>query len=408
MNRTCTSLIGLCLVVAALAIIGGHLLGCRVPGKSAVSIGVTERTPPRPMDGPVRGVWVARFHYRYPNDVRTIMRKCAELGFNTVYWQVRGSGTVAYPSQLEPWPREFNHQDPGFDPLELAVEQAHANGLRIEAWVNVLPGWRGKQPPSMRQQLWNAHPQWFLQDAQGRRQALGDFYVIVNPCLPEVRRHIVQVIEEIAGRYDVDGIHLDYVRYAWETTPDAEKIYPRDERTLALYRRETQKHPDDDPRAWRDWRANQLTRLVAEIRTMLERRRPAATLTAAVARNPVAAYERFFQNGVTWLRTGLVDALMPMVYTDTLSDFETDVQAYRRLAGSRRIVPGVGVYKHHTDAQMRQQLARCAEWGGDCALFSFASLYPTHQDRQSKPGRGAVQDPHRVLRRTVMSQFVGQ
>ena len=92
-------------------------------------------------------VWVARFHYRYPDDVRTIIRNCADMGVNTVLWQVRGAGTVAYPSRLEPWLEEFGFTSPGFDPLALAVEEAHRRGLRIEAWVNILPGWRGPKPP---------------------------------------------------------------------------------------------------------------------------------------------------------------------------------------------------------------------------------------------------------------------
>ncbi|MFH1746297.1 MAG: family 10 glycosylhydrolase [Planctomycetota bacterium] len=350
-----------------------------------------------PMARPVRGVWVARFHYRTPEDVRTIMRNCAELGCNTVFWQVRGAGTVAYPSRIEPWSAEFNYRDPGFDPLALAVQEAHRHGLRIEAWVNVLPGWRGRKPPPMRDQLWNAHPDWFLHDATGQPQPLGDFYVIVNPCLPEVRRHIVSVVDEIATRYAVDGIHLDYVRYAWDTTPNAAQKYPRDARTLALYRRETGKSPDDDANAWRHWRANQLTRLVQDIRDQLARRRPGATLTAAVMANPDSAYYGFFQNGVTWLRSGLVDALMPMAYADRLNQFVADVGAYRQLASGRRIVPGVGIYKHQTREAMRQQLERCRQWGGDFALFSYDSLQ----------GNSAGQEPQR-MRREVLGEFPGR
>ena len=64
------------------------------------------------MPDPVRAVWVARFHYRYPDDVRAIISNCARLGCNTVLWQVRGNGTVAYRSRIEPWSGEFNHRDP--------------------------------------------------------------------------------------------------------------------------------------------------------------------------------------------------------------------------------------------------------------------------------------------------------
>ncbi|MGD8452688.1 MAG: family 10 glycosylhydrolase [Phycisphaerae bacterium] len=387
-------------------LIGGALYGCHGGGGTGVAPGGPGRARPMPLATPVRGVWVARFHYRYPDDVRTIMANCAALGCNTVYWQVRGAGTVAYPSKLEPWAPEFDFRDPGFDPLALAVSEAHKHDMRLEAWVNVLPGWRGKKPPPARGQLWNAHPDWFLRDAQGQRQPPGDFYLILNPCLPEVRRHIVSVIDEIVSRYDVDGVHLDYVRYAWETTPDAAKKYPRDPQTLALYRRETGRNPDDDARAWRDWRVNQLTRLVSDIRADVARRRPGATLTAAVVRSPKTAYERFFQNAVAWLRTGLVDAIVPMAYTAEVASFERDIGAYRQLVGRARLVPGVGIYQHKSAQAMRQQLSRCAAWGGDFALFSYGSLFPTHQDRGGSPS--AREQAERNLRRGVLHEFSGR
>jgi uncharacterized lipoprotein YddW (UPF0748 family) len=374
--------------------------GCRAPAPAT-----PPRSTPRALAAPVRGVWVARFHYRTPEDVRSIIANCAALGCNTVYWQVRGEGTVCYPSPLEPWAREFDHRDPGFDPLELAIQAARHHGLRLEAWVNVLPGWRGEQPPPHPQQLWNAHPDWFLRDAAGQRQRLGDHYLILNPCLPEARAHIVAVIADLAARYDIDGLHLDYVRYAWDTEPDAQRKYPRDPRTLAIYRQQTGKHPDDDPTAWKHWRANQLTRLVAEIRTALHRQRPGAVLTAAVMRDPRTAYDRFFQNGVTWLRTGLVDALVPMAYTTSPADFATDISAYRSLSNGRRIIPGLGLYMHERPDALHAQLDRCADWGGDFALFSYASLYPTQEDRNRAGGPTPKDQAARQTRRQVLNQF---
>jgi uncharacterized lipoprotein YddW (UPF0748 family) len=353
----------------------------------------------------VRAVWVARFHYRNPDDIRATIKNCAAAGFNTVLWQVRGEGTVAYPSQLEPWAREYGHRDPGFDPLAIAVQEAHKHKLRIEAWFNVMPGWKGLVPPAVSNQLYLAHPDWFMYDAAGRRQPLNKDYVIVNPCLPEVRRHIVAVASEIISRYDVDGIHLDYVRFAWDGTPNAKQNFPRDARTLALYRRETGRGPDDDAQAWQHWRANQITRIVDEIRQAINHRRPGATLTAAVWRNPEIGYRDYLQNSVAWLRAGLVDAVMPMAYTTKLEQFDTDINTYKRLCGPRRVVPGVGVYEHKTRANMDEQLRHCMSWGGDFALFSYESLFPTIAD--SNPATKASPDAQRAreMRRAVLGDF---
>lgn len=360
----------------------------------------------RALARPTRAVWVARMHYRYADDVRTIMRNCAALGFNTVLWQVRGNGTVTYPSQLEPWSREFDHREPGYDPLRLAVEEAHAHGLRIEAWVNVMPGWKGRNPPPMQAQLYHQHPEWFLHDAAGRQQPLGDFYVILNPCLPEVRRHIAAVCEEIATNYDVDGLHLDYVRYAWDTTPKASQIYPRDARTLALYRRATGKLPDEDSAAWDRWRADQLSHLVGDIRRMLHRCRPGATLTAAVWRHPHIAYKNFLQDSAGWLKRGVVDALMPMAYTKSVDQFVVDVHAYQLAAPQGRVIPGIGIYMHEVPVLVHEQLDRCASWGGDVAIFSYASLHATDQDRRQRDTKRAAQERAlREMRRSALLEW---
>jgi uncharacterized lipoprotein YddW (UPF0748 family) len=393
-------------LLAAAGALGGP--GCRSTGGGGGGFGLPgltrpARVAPRPLPRPVRAVWVARFHYHYADDVRTIMDKCAQAGFNTVLWQVRGEGTVSYPSRFEPWSREYGFADPGFDPLAVAVEEAHKRGLRIEAYFNTTPGWKGKTPPGARDQLWFKHPEWFLHDAAGRPQAPTDFYMPLNPCLPEVRRHITGVAAEILDRYDVDGIHLDYVRYAWDETRNAKQLFPRDARTLALFQRETGFDPDTNPRAWDSWRANQLTRLVSDIRDAVNRRRPGATLTAAVLRDPRKAYDDYLQNCVAWLRAGLVDAVMPMAYSADASKLEGEIRAYRELARGGRIVPGIGIYLQKRAEDMRAQLQLCTAQGGDFALFSYESLFPTAGDRGKAPTE-AVQE-ERQMRRAVLAEF---
>ncbi len=362
------------------------------------------RRPPAALPAPVRAIWVARFHYRYEDDVRIIIRNCAELGANTVLWQVRGEGTVQYPSTFEPWSEEFRYKDPGFDPLRVAVEEAHRHGLRLEPWINVMPGWKGPKEPWIPEQLWKTRRDWFLMNAKGERAPLGDFYALLNPAFPEVRRHIVGIVSEIAGRYDVDGIHLDYIRYAWDVEPNAKNLYPRDARTLELYRRETGLRPDDKPEAWDEWRANQLTRLVGEIRLELNRVRPGAALTAAVRSDPYLARSAFLQNSITWLRNRFVDAVYPMAYTEDIAVFQRDVQSYRRLAAGAPVIPGLGIYKHLRPEPMRQQLADCLRSGGGFALYSYESLFPTAGDRNG--GLTAAEQRQRQMRREVLAEFV--
>ena len=83
----------------------------------------------------VRGIWVTRFDYLTKGDVVGIIDNCKRLGMNTVLFQVRGNGTVFYPSQIEPWAEQFDFQDPGFDPLAVAIQEAHQRDMRLEELI---------------------------------------------------------------------------------------------------------------------------------------------------------------------------------------------------------------------------------------------------------------------------------
>ena len=135
----------------------------------------------------------------------------------------------------------------------------------------------------------------------------------------------------------------------------------------------------------------------------MTRRRPGATLTAAVWRNPEAGYRDNLQNSVAWLRAGLVDAIMPMAYTDKLDPFDADIRAYGHLAEGRPVVPGLGIYLHKNPDAMRDQLARCAAWGGAFALFSYESLFATAGDRNISPRVRAESQTERQMRRAVLT-----
>ena len=299
--RTLTSLL---LLVGSLL-----LVGCQPGLRRGGSAG---GFPPRDS---IRAIWVTRWDYKTPADIARIMDNCRQTGFNTVLFQVRGHGTACYRSRIEPWADELGGRDPGFDPLAVACREAHRRGLGLHAWVNVMPGWRGKRPPKDPRQLYHAHPDWFWRDAAGRRQPPG-WYVSVNPCYPEVRRYLVAVMQEIATRYPVDGLHLDYIRFPneWNSSyPQGAKVpdYPRDPRTLALFRQATGRTPEQAPAAWDDWRTAQVTQLLREIRTMQRRTRPRIALSAAVGADPALARRTHFQDARRWMAERLVDAVFP-------------------------------------------------------------------------------------------------
>ena len=104
----------------------------------------------QPPETPVRAIWVTRVDYTMPEDVRSIVNNVAAAGFTDVFFQIRGNATAFYKSRLEPWADELSGKqvgklgnDPGWDPLQLALDTARPHGLRVHAYMNVLAVPRG-------------------------------------------------------------------------------------------------------------------------------------------------------------------------------------------------------------------------------------------------------------------------
>ncbi len=387
------------LAAACLALLLATTIGCQ--------------TAPR-VNEPVRAIWVTRFDYKTADDVTNIMDNCASAGFNAVLFQVRGNGTAFYESNFEPWADELGGQDPGFDPLELACTAAHEHGMDLHAYVNVMPAWRGKQPPTNPEQIYNKHPEWFWYDQNGDRQKLSSFYVSLNPCLPEVREYIVDVFEDIAARYEIDGLHLDYIRFPNEppATPKGSGLdYPRDEATLALYLADTGLTPDRDHQAWNEWRTGQVTKLVADIQAMLRDVRPTAVLSASVGSVPKRALHHF-QDGRGWVNQGLMDMIILMNYTDSTEDFAGRIEPWLTPESQVPIVPGLWFGKHpdrpiaEAVGVVRDQIEVARAKTGNFCVFSYSSMFDSSDDQLTD--QGSEQRDLRATRRDVLMPYLAE
>lgn len=350
------------------------------------------RTPPREF----AGLWVTRWDYRTPQDVERIMDDAAALGFTDVIWQVRGQGDAFYPSTLEPWGRELmggqpsGASGPGFDPLALAVDRAHANGLRLHAWVNVFALWKGKIPPEDPRHPYNAHPRWRLYDAAGKPQPLNDHYVIFNPVLPEVHDHITAVCRDIVRRYRVDGLHLDYVRFVSDTMKEP-AIYPGDPVSVGMFTRATKARGVNTPEekaAFRAWIRDRITALVQRIRLEVVDsqargaggRRREVMYSAAVVRQPASGRDVHLQDGARWLKDGTLDRVFPMLYTTDNAQFSADLNAWLLATNGRPVTPGIGTYLHMPQ-QTPEQIALSAKADGT-ALFAYSSIFESGDPNQ--------------------------
>ena len=332
-----------------------------------------------------RGVWVTRWDFSSAEDLRRIMAEAKQAGFNQVYLQVRGVADAYYRSSVEPWAAPLTGKlgrDPGWDPLAVGIEAAHAADMELHAWINLCTGWKGKRPPgpSRPTHMLRKHPEWRVADKRGRPTSYSNaHYVFINPALPGVQRHIEAVAADISSFYAIDGLHLDYARYpAHETS--------HDRLSRKLFAKARKAEPGLDLPAWQ---RRELTGLVARLRKKVHEVRPRAVVSAAVTgiyrdlwgwNGVTQGFHDFHQDSHAWAEQGAVDALIPMIYWPPTAkpgqrtDFTTLAKHFAPLGAKVGILAGINVEAGGFDV-LRREVEITREQGLDgVVLFAWATL----------------------------------
>ncbi|MEG1580686.1 MAG: family 10 glycosylhydrolase [Bacteroidaceae bacterium] len=296
----------------------------------------------------VRAVWLTTiggldWPSHFARSAAGIARQQAELcslldslqaaHINTVLLQTRVRATVIYPSQIEPWDGCMSGVpgvSPGYDPLAFAIEACHHRGMELHAWIVAFPAHKMKLTKQLGRQAINVRQPAIVKKA-------GDMWML-DPGVPQTADYLARLCAEVVEHYDVDGIHLDYIRY-----PEKEITFT----DAATYRR----YGKGQPKA--EWRRQNVTRCVRAVHEAVKRCKPWVKMSCS----PVGkyadlsrfssrgwnAYDAVSQDAQGWLRQGLMDLLFPMMYFqgDHFYPFALD---WTEQAGGKPIVPGLGIY----------------------------------------------------------------
>lgn len=382
--------------------------GQKADGDASVAPAPAEPMPAEsaPME-PTRAVWVTRWEFNSPNSLRKIMANAASIGLNTVYLQVRGEATVFYKSAIDPWAIELHKErmdqmgvDPGWDPLAVAIEAAHANGLKLEAYVNIMPVWQHKTPPPANSgHVFVEHPEWLMVNRQGKRMdpSKNHFYACLNPVREDVRAYLVSVVRELATRYpQLDGIHYDYIRY-----PSEAGDYSYDKASLADFaRRHHDLTPARSPQRWRRWRCENIDRLLGDMRAALKEAAPQMNISAATYAGYKTAVNAMGQRWLDWGEKGLVDDVVPMLYEGNMANFEKALDRFFKDGGPQgHLIVGIAPPKKGKEcdtAKLNAQLALIEGRHADgYAIFSYSALFPRHAPNDSANAVKAFNEAHK-------------
>ncbi|MBQ9637512.1 MAG: family 10 glycosylhydrolase [Prevotella sp.] len=250
-------------------------------------------------------------------ELTAILDQLQQAGINTVLLQTRVRATTIYPSAREPWDGCLSGnpgQSPGYDALQFAIDECHRRGMQLHAWVVTIPV--GKWTSAGCAKLRKQYPSLIKKIGQ-------EGYM--DPESPKTGLYLADICEEIVRNYDVDGIHLDYIRY---------------------------------PETWKIKVSRQQGRRnITAIATTISQRVKSIKPWVMMSCSPIGksddlsryssrgwnARTTVCQDAQEWLRTGVMDALFPMMYfrDNNFYPFAID---WAEQAHGKIVAPGVATY----------------------------------------------------------------
>ena len=262
-----------------------------------------------------------------------ILDELKTANFNTVLLQTRLRGDVIYPSSIETYNETMSGKEgcsPGYDALAFAIEECHKRGMECHAWMVAIPLGKEKHVKELgKNSITRKQPQIC-------KRYQGEWFL--DPGNPSTKEYLLSLVKEVVTRYDVDGIHLDYIRY-----PDQPKDFPDKE----MYRKY------GNGKDLNSWRRDNITAIVRHLYKEVKNIKPWVKMSSSpigkfkdTSHYPSGgwnAYHTVYQDAQGWLKEGIQDILFPMMYFNG-NNFYPFALDWQEKSFGRCIVPGLGIY----------------------------------------------------------------
>lgn len=323
----------------------------------------------------IRAVWIATNHrldWPPPTfDIEVQKKSLIEIfdsikskNLNTIYFQVRSNGTVLFNSSFEPC--SFYIDGKGnlpYDPLQFAIQEAHKRGIEIHAWLNVVQVFAGGELDILNNpdHIVKRKPDWIIEYQENEMKSYW-----LNPAIPEVREYISDLIKELVKNYNVDGIHLDYIRYPGRNF--------NDDSLFNIYGKGLSKD---------NWRRKNITDLIELINKKIKSVKPYVKLGAT----PIGIYKNHsgmsgwegyndvYQDAREWLKRGLLDYIVPQVYWSIENNFEVITREWVNNSFGKNVIIGIGAFKDDIKSKIEKMIEYTRTIGAQgFAIFRYSSI----------------------------------
>jgi uncharacterized lipoprotein YddW (UPF0748 family) len=329
-----------------------------------------------------RAFWLTRWNARDKNSILSTIQGMQLLRANTLFIQVFGDSMALYRSTKAPRSPLVTGT---FDALQTAIDEARTRNIEVHAYINVCNVYSGGLgQPSAATHVVKAHPEWAVVAADGASDInlIGkpDTLIFFCPEWKGFRDHVLGIASEIASSYEVDGIHLDYLRFPGGT--DRCFCSEHKKNFMARFGRD----PTASDADFIEWRYDNITGFFGEIYDAVTRLRPEIKVSASL----ITPTGKHFQDAKRILEAGKLDIAVPMIYTADTAAFEENALYFHANSGGRLVYAGIlsdgGVLTEEAAIARRMGLE-------GLSFFSWSTLDAGGKSEVSRLYSGAASPP---------------
>ena len=289
-----------------------------------------------------KGIWVSERNLIDSLKIDSLVTFSKEKNINKIFFKVRSNGEAFYQSELV---SKAEILDSLFDPLHYLLKKTENLNIEIHAWLNTYLLWNNIYFPQNIEHFYYTCSDCLEADINGKSDSKIELTqnqskewegVFLSPIHPDVNDYLLTIINEIINNYNIDGIHLDYIRYqdsfygynkkGIDTFMNQFDVDPRDINRGIISTRfgYSESFIDSAIYNWDNFRTNKITELVRSIKYSILNDSINIQLSASVKPNYFNAKFRWYQDWMSWIDENIIDFIVIKNFSSNLSEFNTN------------------------------------------------------------------------------------